>query len=162
MPLHVSSTSAHHQEVKIALHSQWHHHTYRWPSRPQPVHERATYRCDDTRCSVMQFWPPDDEHICWKHVEAWNKLIVKQNCCASSWLITQINLVCSHRTDPARPIKKKKTFKLHNEVCRQTDRNSLLFTFYLYILSTRIAQSAQSHYLTYHSCSIAYNLSSKA
>jgi len=29
MPLHVSSTRAHHQEVKIALHSLWYHHTYR-------------------------------------------------------------------------------------------------------------------------------------
>jgi len=26
----------------------------------------------------MQFWPPDDEHMCSKHVEAWKKLIVKQ------------------------------------------------------------------------------------
>ena len=32
-PLHVSSTCAHHQEVKIALYSFWYHHTYRWPSR---------------------------------------------------------------------------------------------------------------------------------
>jgi len=40
----------------------------------------------------MQFWPPDDEHICSKHVEAWNKLIVKQKVCTSSWLITEINL----------------------------------------------------------------------
>jgi len=32
-----------------------------------------TYRCDNTRGCVMQFWPPDDEHICSKHVEAWNK-----------------------------------------------------------------------------------------
>jgi len=30
MPLHVSSTCAHHQEVKIALHSLWYHHTYRF------------------------------------------------------------------------------------------------------------------------------------
>jgi len=29
MPLHVSSVCAHHQEVKIALHSLWYHHTYR-------------------------------------------------------------------------------------------------------------------------------------
>ena len=29
MPLHVSSTCAHHQAVKIALHSLWYHHTYR-------------------------------------------------------------------------------------------------------------------------------------
>jgi len=33
MPLHVSSTCAHHQEAKIALHSLWYHHTSRWPSR---------------------------------------------------------------------------------------------------------------------------------
>jgi len=33
---------------------------------------------DDTRGCVMQFWPPNDEHICSKHVQAWNKLIVKQ------------------------------------------------------------------------------------
>ena len=32
-----------------------------------------SYRCDDTRGCVMQFWPPDDEHMCSKHVEAWNK-----------------------------------------------------------------------------------------
>ena len=67
MPLHVSSTCAHHQEVKIALHSLWYHHTYRWPSRAQDD------RCDDTRGCVMQFWPPGDEHVCSKHVEAWNK-----------------------------------------------------------------------------------------
>jgi len=29
MPLHVSSTCTHHQEVKIVLHSLWYHHTYR-------------------------------------------------------------------------------------------------------------------------------------
>ena len=40
MVLHVSSTCAHHQEVKIALHSLWYHHTY---------------RCDDTKGCVMQF-----------------------------------------------------------------------------------------------------------
>ena len=39
----------------------------------------------------MQFWPPDDEHMCSKHVEAWNKLIVKEKFCASIWLITEIN-----------------------------------------------------------------------
>jgi len=40
MPLHVSSVCAHHQEVKIALHSLRHHHSY---------------MCDDTRGCVMQF-----------------------------------------------------------------------------------------------------------
>jgi len=37
----------------------------------------ATYRCDDTRACVIQFWPPDDEHMCSKHVEAWNKTYCK-------------------------------------------------------------------------------------
>jgi len=50
------------------------------------------YRCDDTRGCVMQFWPPDDEHMCSKYVEAWNKIIVKQKFCAQSWLITEINV----------------------------------------------------------------------
>jgi len=82
MPLNVSSIFAHHREVKIALHNLWYHHTYRWPSRTQV--ERGL---------VMQFWPPDDEHMCSKHVEAWNKLIVKQTFCASIWLITEINIL---------------------------------------------------------------------
>jgi len=60
------------------------------PIGGRPVHETATYRCDDTRGSVMQFLPPDDEHMCSKHVEAWNKLIVKQKFCVSSWLITEM------------------------------------------------------------------------
>ena len=31
------------------------------------------------------------EHMCSKHVEAWNKLTVKQKFCASSWLITEMD-----------------------------------------------------------------------
>jgi len=38
MPLQVSSTCAHHQEVKITLHSLWYHQTYRWPSRAPDGH----------------------------------------------------------------------------------------------------------------------------
>jgi len=75
MPLHVSSKCTHHQEVKIVLHSLWYHHTY---------------RCDYTRGCVMQFWPPDDEHICSKHVEAWNKLIVKQKPHLYVWLYQRL------------------------------------------------------------------------
>ena len=77
MPLHVSSTSAHRQETKIVPYNLWYHHIYMWPSRAQVerglsqhVHRTATYRCDDTRDCVVQFWPPDDEHLCSKHVEA--------------------------------------------------------------------------------------------
>ena len=78
MPLHISSTRAHRQEVRIVLCSLWYHHTYRWSSgaqverglNSQPVHGTATYRCDDTRGCIVQFWPPDDEYMCSKHVEA--------------------------------------------------------------------------------------------
>jgi len=27
------------------------------------VHGTATYRCDDTRGCIIQFCPPDDEHM---------------------------------------------------------------------------------------------------
>ena len=78
MPLHVSSKSAHCQEAKTVLYILWYHHTYRWPSRvqfergvlSQPVQGNATYRCDETRDCIVQFWPPDDEHLCSKYVEA--------------------------------------------------------------------------------------------
>jgi len=56
---------AHHQEVKIVLYSIWYCHTCRWPSGAQvegrlvgisqPVHRTATYRCDNTRCCLIQF-----------------------------------------------------------------------------------------------------------
>ena len=105
MLLHVSSTCAHHQEVKIALHSLWYHHTYRWPSRT---------RCDDTRGCVMQFWPPDDEHMCSKHVEAWNKLIVKQKFCVSSWLITKLNIL---RCTVSKTSKKCVFLFVYDNVC---------------------------------------------
>jgi len=51
----------------------------------------TSYRCDETRGCVMQFLPPDDKHVCSKHVEAWNKLTVKQKFCASSWLINEMH-----------------------------------------------------------------------
>jgi len=40
------------------------------PIGGRPVHGTATYTCDDTRDCIVQFWAPDDEHLCSKHVEA--------------------------------------------------------------------------------------------
>ena len=34
------------------------------------VHGTAINKCDDTRDCIIQFCPPDDEHMCSKHVEA--------------------------------------------------------------------------------------------
>ena len=50
--LHVSSTCAYHQKVKIALHSLWYHQTYRWPSGAQV--ERGLFHastCFEHMCS---------------------------------------------------------------------------------------------------------------
>ena len=60
----------------------------------RPVYQMATYRCDDTRDCVIQFCPPDDEHMCLKQVEAWNKLIKKFS--ASSWLILMNKYIVVH------------------------------------------------------------------
>ena len=64
------------------------------PVLSQSVHGTATCRCDDTRDCVIQFCPPDDEHMCAKHVEAWNKLITKFS--ASSWLILRNKYIEMH------------------------------------------------------------------
>ena len=77
-------------------------HTRR-SSTHSDINETVTYRCDDTRGGVIQFWPPDDEHMCSKHVEAWNKLIVKQKFCVSSCVIAEIKKVISV-TSEARAI----------------------------------------------------------
>jgi len=55
VPLHVSSTCAHHQEVKIALHSLWYHHTY---------------TCDDTRHEIKLIVK---QILCIKLVKYWDK-----------------------------------------------------------------------------------------
>ena len=79
MPLHVSSTCAHRQEVKF-------YYTASGIITPigDRVHGTATYMCEDTRGSIIQFWPPDDEQTCSKHVEAWNKLVIM--------LVHQVNI----------------------------------------------------------------------
>jgi len=56
----------------------------------QPVHGTATYRCDDTRCCIIQFWPPDDEHIVLETCKTYNKSYYKTRICVLSWLITKI------------------------------------------------------------------------
>ena len=67
---------------------------------------QATYSCDDTRGCIIQFWPPDDEHMCSKHVEAWNyELIVKQKFCTSSWLNTEINILRCTVSKTSKKIK---------------------------------------------------------
>ena len=67
MPLHVSSASAHRQEAKIVLYTLWYQHT------------------ETSEWSKITKITSDDEHLCSKHVEVRNKLIIKFS--ASSCLI---------------------------------------------------------------------------
>ena len=91
------------RRAKIVLYSHWYHHTYRWPSRAQvlsqSVHGTATYRYD-TRDCIIQFWPPDDEHLCSKHEEAWNKFIIKFSAPNCLILKNKYNYVSSAHLKP--------------------------------------------------------------
>ena len=51
------------------------------PVGGRPVHRTATYRCDDTRGCIIQFYLMTMSTWCSKNVEARNKLIVKQILC---------------------------------------------------------------------------------
>ena len=125
----------HHRWVKIVLYSIWYHHTCRWPSGAQykyikmqfcksnaaiwynktcrflsqPVHRTATYRCDDTRCCIIQIWPPDDEHIVLETCRGIQLTYYKRRICALSWLIAKIILRCTV----------SKTSKLNSEQLKQ-------------------------------------------
>jgi len=52
MPLHVSSTRARHQEVKIALHSLWYYRTCRWPSDAQVERELVGMRFNQSSLNL--------------------------------------------------------------------------------------------------------------
>ena len=71
------------------------------------------FQCDDTRDCNIQFCPPDVEHMCSKHVEAWNKLIIKFS--ASSWLILRDKYIakCSHQIWSQRVTLNWNNFYLH-------------------------------------------------
>ena len=59
MPLHVSSTTC------SSSGGQKLYYTASGiiiPIGSRPVHRTATYRDDDTRGCIIQFWPPDDEN----------------------------------------------------------------------------------------------------
>ena len=68
---------AHRQEVKIVLYSLWYHDTYRCDDTMWKFYYTSsvkilllysiwyhhTCRCDDTRGCIIQFCPPEDEHM---------------------------------------------------------------------------------------------------
>ena len=52
---------------------------------------RPSAECDDTRCCIIQFWPPGDEHIVLETCSGYNKIIIKTRLCELSWSITKIS-----------------------------------------------------------------------
>ena len=88
-------------------------------------HGTATYRCDDTRDCVIQFCPPDDEHMCSKHVEVWNKLIKKFS--ASSWLILINKYIDMHGQ---QNIKKNSLLSILKII--EVEKNVILVQLFLY------------------------------
>jgi len=62
MPLHVSSTSAHHQ-VKIVLYSLWYNHIYRWPSRAQV---ESPLSIVSSKCIALEVYV--EKTMFWDHV----------------------------------------------------------------------------------------------
>jgi len=69
------------------------------PVGSRAVHGTATYRCDDTRCRVIQFWPPDDEHIVLETCKGIWWTYYKRRICALSWLITKMWLAKLYAAD---------------------------------------------------------------
>ena len=86
----------------------------------------------------------NDEHMCSKHVEAWNILIVKATFCASIWLITETDIL---RCTVSKTSKKKKTGETYHknpEHCLLTTKTAIPASFSSickYRLSTFIKSS---------------------
>ena len=78
MPVHVSSTCNHHQEVKIALHSLWYHHTYRWPSRAQDGHLYVWWYQRLCNAILTYWW--------WAHV--------LETCRGTKWTYYKTKILC--------------------------------------------------------------------
>jgi len=86
---------AHHQEVKIVIYSICYCHTSRWQSGTQvedcaPDGHLEVWWYQMLYNTILTFWWRAQQ--CSKHVEAYNKLIIKKRFCASSWLITETNI----------------------------------------------------------------------
>ena len=95
----------------------------------------------------MQFWPPDDEHKCSKHVEAWNKIIVKQKFCASSWLITEIDiLIYTVSKTPKfliqRSISPQNSWLLRHNALKKFCHSNILWLLWYYSFLSKSGEDA--------------------
>ena len=74
----------------------------------------------------MQFWPSGDEQMCSKHVEAWNRLIVKQKI-----LCIKLANYRDKYTDMHGQQNVKKKKKITSFVCHM---RSVFYEFQYYVL----------------------------
>jgi len=91
--------------------------------------------------------PPDDEHICSKHVETWNKLIIKFS--ASSWLILRNKYIDMYGQ---QNIKKKKTLRdvqLKLRVYKIISKTGIMFGSEAWALRKRWFEERKAKKLNY-------------
>ena len=53
------------------------------------------FQCDDAKCCIIQFLPPDDQHIVLETCIGIQQTYYKTRFCALSWLITKMILRCT-------------------------------------------------------------------
>jgi len=82
---------AHHQEVKLYYAASGIVTLCRWPSGTQVRTGRPPTECDDTRCCIIQFDFLMMGTTVPKHVEEYNKLIMKQECVHSVGQLLGLN-----------------------------------------------------------------------
>jgi len=109
MPVHVSSTA-----VLIIRRSKLY---YTASGIVTPVGGRPVRRLrEDSICCLIQFWPPDDEHIVLKTCRGIQQTYYKTRFCALSWLITKMLLLgcyyCGH-SDTDRDVKTFPETQIH-------------------------------------------------
>jgi len=77
MPLHVSSTCAQHQEVKIALHGLWYHHTYRYENRRKETTWKTDSEMEDyyIGTQILKKWDGVEWINLAHYMNTWRELV---------------------------------------------------------------------------------------
>ena len=95
------------------------------PVGVRPVHRTASYRFDDTRCCIKQFWPPDDEHIVLETFRGIKETYYKTRICALGLSVTKIILKCrSAKHKKLKLMSDKQIVPMTGTLCRSFVSNS--------------------------------------
>ena len=122
------------------------------------MHGTATYRCDDTRGCIIQFWHLDDKHMVLETCRGMKQTYCKTKFCASSWLITKINIL---RCTVNKTLKKIfDTFADFCLIIPKTSKMDLKFIIHsfsrmLVKIFFRCGKFTMAHSMFYHAASSA-------